>query len=71
MDFFKFLKQKKGLITGIGLGFLVGVLILSIGFFRTLFLAICIGVGILFGTRNRFRKKLFEILDKILPDVFK
>lgn len=71
MDFKDYIKQKRGLITGIGIGFLVGVLILAIGFFRTLFLAICIAIGAFFGTRNRFRKKLFEILDKILPDIFK
>lgn len=71
MDFFAFVKQKRGVITGIAIGLLTGVLILSIGFFRTLFLAICIGIGAFFGTHNRFRKKLFEFLDKILPDVFK
>ena len=56
---------------GVSLGLLVGILILSIGFFATLFLALCAGVGAFFGTKNRFRKKFLEILDKILPDIFK
>lgn len=71
VNFLEYIKQRIGLITGVGIGFLVGVLILAIGFFRTLFLAICIAIGAFFGTRNRYRKKLFEILDKILPDIFK
>jgi uncharacterized membrane protein len=69
--FFEFINSHRGIIVGIGLGFLVGVLILSIGFFSTLFLAICVGIGAFFGTKNKLRKKLFEILDKILPDLFR
>lgn len=67
----EFFKTHRGIITGIGLGFLIGVLILAIGFFRTLFLAICVGIGAFFGTKNKLRKRLFEILDKILPDLFR
>ena len=70
-SFLEFIKTHRGIITGIGLGLLVGVLILAIGFFRTLFLAICVGIGAFFGTKNVLRKKLFEILDKILPDLFR
>ena len=69
--FVEVLKQKKGLLVGIGIGLLVGILVLSIGFFSTLFLAICVGLGAFFGTRNRFKIKFYEILDKILPDIFK
>ncbi len=71
IGFFEFIKTHRGIITGIGLGFLIGVLILAIGFFKTLFLAICVGIGAFFGTKNKLRKKLFEILDKILPDLFR
>lgn len=69
--FAAYVKKRKGAIAGIGLGLLVGVLMLTIGFFKTLFLAICIGIGAFFGTNNRFKKKLFQILDRILPDIFK
>lgn len=69
--FFSYIKEHKGVIIGVGLGLLVGILILTIGFFAMLFLAICAGIGAFFGTKNRFRKRLFEILDKILPDIFK
>jgi uncharacterized membrane protein len=69
--FFSYVKQHKGVIIGVALGLLIGTLMLTIGFFATLFLAICAGIGAFFGTKNRMRKKLFEILDKILPDIFK
>ncbi len=70
-SFIEFIKTHRGIIMGIALGFLVGVLILAIGFFKTLFLAICVGIGAFFGTKNKLRKRLFEILDKILPDLFR
>ncbi len=69
--FVTFVKEHKKIIIGISFGFVVGVLILTIGFFRTLFLAICIGIGAFFGTDNKLKKKLFVILDRILPDIFK
>lgn len=69
--FFEFIKTHRGQVIGILLGFLVGVLILTIGFFKTIFLSICVGIGAFFGTKNKFRSKLFEILDKILPDIFR
>lgn len=67
----KFFKAHKGVITGGCIGFVVGALILWAGFFAALFLAVCVGIGVFFGSNNKYKKKLFEILDKILPDVFK
>lgn len=66
-----FFKAHKGIIIGMSIGLVVGVLFLCIGFFRTLFLAICVGLGAFFGTNNKFKKRLFKILDWILPDIFK
>jgi len=69
--FVKFIKTHKGAIIGISLGLVVGILMLTIGFFPTLFLGICVGIGAFFGSNNKYKKKLFAILDKILPDIFK
>ena len=69
--FVKFIKTHKGAIIGISLGLIVGILMLSIGFFAALLIAICVGVGAFFGSNNKYKKKLFKILDKILPDIFK
>lgn len=66
-----FYKAHKGAIIGTGLGLLVGILILTAGFFQTLFLAICAGVGAFFGTSSRVKKRFKEILDRILPDIFR
>lgn len=69
--FVKFIRRHKSIVLGGCIGFAVGALILWIGFFRTLFLALCVGIGVFFGSNNRLRKRLFEILDRILPDIFK
>ncbi len=69
--FVQYVKTRKGVIIGASIGLLVGILLLTIGFFATLLLAICAGIGAFFGSNNRFKKKLFEILDRILPDIFK
>ena len=69
--FMNYIKAHKGIAIGCSIGFVVGILIIWIGFFRTLFLAICIGIGAFFGSNNKLKKKLYEILDRILPDVFK
>lgn len=69
--FEKFVKTHKGAIIGTSLGLLAGILMLTIGFFATLLLAICAGIGAFFGSNNKFKKKLYAILDKILPDIFK
>ena len=69
--FVKFIKTHKGTIIGISLGLIVGILMLTIGFFATLLIAICVGIGAFFGSNNKYKKKLFAILDKILPDIFK
>lgn len=69
--FVKFVKTHRGIIKGVSLGLLIGILLLSIGFFETLLLAICVGIGAFFGSNNKYKKKLLEILDRILPDIFK
>ena len=69
--FVKFIRTHKGAIIGISLGLIVGILMLTIGFFGTLLIAICVGIGAFFGSNNKYKKKLFAILDKILPDIFK
>ena len=66
-----FYKKHKGAVIGTGLGLLVGILILVAGFFQTLFLAVCAGIGAFFGTSTRAKKRLREILDRILPDIFR
>ena len=69
--FMHFIKTHRGVAIGMAVGFAIGLLVLLIGFFRTLFLAICVGIGAFFGTNTPLKKRLMNILDRILPDIFK
>lgn len=61
------INNNKGKFFGALLGFLIGIMILSIGFFKTLFVFICTSIGYALGSK-RFRNiNLRELLEKILP----
>ena len=40
-----FIKSHKGKIIGISIGLFFGILVLTVGFWRSLFLALCVAVG--------------------------
>lgn len=61
------LKRNKGKAIGITLGLIFGILVLSIGLFRTIFLALCVFVGYYFGSKSDKRENFMDFLDKILP----
>ena len=69
--FFEFVKAHKGAITGGCVGLVIGALIISIGFFSTLFLGICAGIGAFLGSQTKLKRRLMEFLDRILPDIFR
>ncbi len=60
--FISFLKEHVGLLVGAAAGLVIGVLILTVGFFPVLFLLILVGLGALIGgtpaIRNSLRKWL-------------
>ncbi len=49
------------------IGFVLSVLILSIGFWRTLFILICTVVGYLLGSKSYTKRQILEMLERILP----
>jgi len=58
----------KGGINGAGIGLLLAVLILILGFLRVLFIAFFIGVGYYIGTRIHGDKDYIKnLLDRVLP----
>lgn len=63
----KFLRDHKGKIIGICLGLLFGILVLTVGFWRSFFLAVCVGIGYLAGSFHDKDDKFRSFLDKILP----
>jgi len=62
-----YIRRNKGKAVGIVIGLLFGILVLIIGFFRTIFLSLCILTGYYFGNKFDKRENFIDFLDKILP----
>ena len=56
-----------GKILGCGSGFVLGILVLLLGFFQTLFVLFCVIAGYMVGKRIDEKEDLMDILDKLLP----
>lgn len=56
-----------GKILGCGLGFILGILVLMLGFFQTVFVLFCVIAGYMVGKRIDEKEDLMDILDKLLP----
>lgn len=61
------LENHRWKILGVIAGFIIGWMILSIGFFKTAFIFLCIFVGYYIGKRLDKNEDIRDILDKILP----
>jgi uncharacterized membrane protein len=60
-------QQHSGKIIGVLLGFILGLLIIVFGFFRTLFVLLCVVAGFIVGKRIDEKEDIMDILDKLLP----
>lgn len=60
-------RVNSGKIIGVSMGFVLGMLILVIGFFQALFIFFCMIIGYVIGKRIDDKEDLMEILDKLLP----
>lgn len=58
--------NKKKFFGGL-IGFILSVLILTIGFFKTLFIVLCTLIGYILGSQSYTKKSLLELLERILP----
>ena len=64
----EFYRSKKGEINGAGIGLLIAILIMVLGLFRVLFMALCIGLGYYIGKRlSQDKNYIRNLLDRILP----
>ena len=54
------IRENKGLVTGICVGITIAVLFLTIGFWATLLIAVCVGVGAFFGKQPQTRERLSD-----------
>lgn len=66
-DLLVFINNNRGKFFGALLGFIVGVLILIIGFFKALFIFICTYIGYILGSKSYKDINFRKLLEKILP----
>ncbi|NLY83928.1 MAG: DUF2273 domain-containing protein, partial [Acholeplasmataceae bacterium] len=57
----------RGRLVGALFGLTIGTMFLVLGFFKTIFLLICITAGYLLGKRIDNKEDLLDVLDRLLP----
>lgn len=62
-----FILKHVGEVIGGVAGFVFAIFVLIFGFWKTLFILLCVAIGVFFGGRYFEKKKLIEFLDKHLP----
>lgn len=59
--FFDWYNANKGLFWGIIIGLAIAVLFLTIGFWRTLLIVVCVGIGAFLGSRPDIRESISDL----------
>jgi uncharacterized membrane protein len=62
-----FLRKYWGRLAGSAAGLVVAILFLSLGFFRTLLIVICVSIGFAIGMFRDSREEFLEFVERILP----
>ena len=62
----EYINMNKGKVFGGFIGFLIAILVLTIGFFKTLFILLWTWLGYFLGSSSDSRKHIKELLDRIL-----
>ena len=65
--FMDWIKNHKGKFFGGILGFLIAILVLNIGFFKTLFIVLCTWIGYYLGSKSDNKENFKELIEKIIP----
>lgn len=60
-------ENHRGRTIGLLIGLIVGILFITLGFFKTIFLMICIGLGFFIGDKVDNQEDLFRLIEKIWP----
>lgn len=68
-DIKNFIKTHPARVGGSTLGFIIGLLFLVVGFFKTIFLLFCIFVGYYFGRRLDNDEDFFEVLSELINEI--
>ncbi|MEW9123625.1 MAG: DUF2273 domain-containing protein [Thermotaleaceae bacterium] len=56
-----------GKIIGISLGLIWSILILTLGFIKTIFISLCVYIGYFIGKKIDDKEDLWALLDRLLP----
>lgn len=67
----QFIYQNRKKIAGALLGLIIGILILTIGFFKTLVLVAATLIGYYFGSRWNFEEDIKDFIIRVIPERFK
>ena len=70
-DAVEYVTANRGKMTGILVGLLFAIGCLTLGFWKTLFVAICVGVGAWIGGRKDAHKQFVGLLDRVLPKLLR
>lgn len=65
------LSKNEGKIIGGVIGLFIGILILSIGFLKALFIVLCVFLGYYIGKKKDNNENILEIIEKIIPSGWK
>jgi len=60
-------EKHKGKIIGTSLGFITSLLIIILGFFKVLFIAVCVYIGFYLGEKIDNDEDIVKLLEKIFP----
>ncbi|SEO28338.1 MULTISPECIES: DUF2273 domain-containing protein [Propionispora] len=60
-------QNHSGKISGAAIGLLIGIFIITFGFFRTIFVLLCMIAGYVIGKRIDEKEDIMDILEKLLP----
>ena len=67
-DFFATLwETHRGRMIGVIIGLVIGIMFLTLGFFRTVFLLFLMSAGYMLGSHIDNKEDLLDLLDRILP----
>ncbi len=66
--FTEWVKEHKGKFFGGIIGFIIAILILNIGFFKTLFIVLCTWLGYYLGSKSDNKEDFRELIEKIIPN---
>ena len=61
------ISENKGRFIGGLIGFIVSILVLTIGFLKTFFIFFCVIIGCILGSMSLTKRDIRDLLEKILP----